>query len=210
MQVDGGVMWIRRSEFTWRNLMLLIFRSLSWFWRCCACCVQVSVIGLFNWGFAWFETGRGLCGDMGATWERDVRSWWSQWRDDGGWKWGVGRWCREGLGWIWLVLMGEPLFGSGVFCWCFCLIFVWLFIFIFMACMGGFVGGISGFRVVSIALFTWCFVVVCGWTALGVRLIKQSTILCKVSPDLLRRGLPEKPHTQTPNNCTIMPTCLLP
>lgn len=27
-------------------------------------CVNVSVIGLFSWGFACFETGRGLCGDV--------------------------------------------------------------------------------------------------------------------------------------------------
>lgn len=32
----------------------------------------------------------------------------------------------------------------------------------FITCIGEFVGWISEFRVVSIALFTWCFVVVCG------------------------------------------------
>lgn len=65
----------------------------------------------------------------------------------------------------WWDLVG---FGGGIVVWGavsfvgvlfdFCLI---IYIY-FMACIGEFVGGISGFRVVSIALFTWCFVVVCG------------------------------------------------
>lgn len=59
-------------------------------------------------------------------------------------------------------------FGGGIVVWGVVLLLVFLFdycliIYIyFMACIGKFVGGISGFRVVSIALFTWCFVVVCG------------------------------------------------
>lgn len=63
-----------------------------------------------------------------------------------------------GLGWFW---WGNLCLGSGVFVgtlFDFCLI---IYIY-FMACIGEFVGGISGFIVVSIALFTWCFVVVCG------------------------------------------------
>lgn len=41
MQVDGGVMRVRRSEFTWRNLMLLMFSSLSWFLKVlCILCVD--------------------------------------------------------------------------------------------------------------------------------------------------------------------------
>ena len=31
MQVDGGVMWVRRFEFVWRLWRLFVFRSLSWF-----------------------------------------------------------------------------------------------------------------------------------------------------------------------------------
>lgn len=54
-------------------------------------------------------------------------------------------------------------FGGGIVVWGvvylvgvlfdFCLI---IYIY-FMTCIGEFVGGISEFRVVSIALFTWCF-----------------------------------------------------
>lgn len=63
-----------------------------------------------------------------------------------------------GFGWFWwgTVVWGAMSFVGVVFD--FCLI---IYIY-FMACIGEFVGGISGFRVVSIALFTWCFVVVCG------------------------------------------------
>lgn len=61
-------------------------------------------------------------------------------------------------------MVGFGWFDWGIVVWgvvsllVFCLI---IYIY-FMACIGGFVGGIGGFRVVSIALFTWCFVVVCG------------------------------------------------
>ena len=154
-------------------------------------CRWVSLVCLAG-VFLCLRRGWVLCGDMGAW----CLSLMESMVNIGVKKRCVGRWCKEGLDWPWLVLVGESLFGEWCFCWCFCLIIVWLFIFIFMACIGEFVGGISGFRVVSIALFTWCFVVVCGWTALGVRPIKQSTILCKVSPGLLQRGHSEKPHTQ--------------
>lgn len=76
----------------------------------------------------------------------------------------VGRGGGVGRG-VWWDLVG---FDGGIVVWGvvsfvgvlfdFCLI---IYIY-FMACMGEFVGGISGFRVVSIALFTWCFVMVCG------------------------------------------------
>lgn len=75
---------------------------------------------------------------------------------------GCGGWCRE---------RGMVGFGGGIVVWewclllVFCLIFVRLFIFILWSILVALVclvGGTSEFMVVSIALFTWCFVVVCG------------------------------------------------
>lgn len=50
--------------------------------------MNVSVIGLFSWGFAWFETERGfMWGHKGVMIVSDVID-----GGDGGWKWGVRRW----------------------------------------------------------------------------------------------------------------------
>lgn len=41
MQVDSGVMSVRRFEFVWKNLMSSIFRSLSWFLKMlCGLCAD--------------------------------------------------------------------------------------------------------------------------------------------------------------------------
>ena len=66
------------------------------------------------------------------------------------------------LGCFWL---GNRCSGSGVSCRYFVSI---LFDYLYLFCsldwwvLVCFMGGLSGFGVVSIALFTWCFVVVCG------------------------------------------------
>lgn len=55
-------------------------------------------------------------------------------------------------------------FDGGTVVWERCLLLVFLFDFclIIYIYFYGLYGWIRGFRVVSIALFTWCFVVVCG------------------------------------------------
>ena len=41
MQVDSGVMRVRRFEFVWRLFMFLMFRSLSWFLKVlCSLCAD--------------------------------------------------------------------------------------------------------------------------------------------------------------------------
>lgn len=67
-----------------------------------------------------------------------------------------------GFGWFWL---GNYCFGNGVFYWCRVgVLFDYLYLFysLYWWILVCFVGWWSGFRVVSIALFTWCFVMVCG------------------------------------------------
>lgn len=69
------------------------------------------------------------------------------------------------LGDFGLFLVGKLLFRERCSCWYFVsILFDYLYLFCsldwwVLVCL---VGGLSGFGVVGIALFTWCFVVVCG------------------------------------------------
>lgn len=61
MQVDSGVMRVRSFESVWKNAELRLSSLVS---RYYVDCVWVSVIGWFNWGFAWLIVGLCLCGVM--------------------------------------------------------------------------------------------------------------------------------------------------
>ena len=162
-----------------RILCCLYFVCYHCFWRCYVDCVQMSVIGLFSWGFAWFWVGWDLCGNMRAWWlflmwlmadfdvvmvakmgrvEAVIWGWY------GGWRWWdfVGFWWVLGCFWL-----GNYCSWSGVLVG---ILFDYLYLFYGLYWWASVcsVGGLSGFGVVSIALFIWCFVVVCRWTTLGV------------------------------------------
>ena len=159
-----------------RILCCLYFVCHHWFWGCCEGCVQVSVIGLFSWGFAWFVVRWDLCGDMGAWWlflmwlmaDVGVVMVVKMWRVEAViWGWYEGEICWDLVG-FWLVFSWEIVVQRAVFLVGILFDYLYLFYGLYWLVLVCSVGGLSGFGVVSIALFTWCFVMVCGWTALGV------------------------------------------